>query len=90
MPEDASVTATTWYTTALSQRETLYDVRYSSRAHMLETQYVVLDVAADSDYQKYATKGKRDGLKNLVRLLEENGYERWDEKENVLVIYRKG
>lgn len=90
VPEDASVTATTWYTTALSQRETLYDVRYSSRAHMLETQYVVLDVAADSDYQKYATKGKRDGLKNLVRLLEENGYERWDEKENVLVIYRKG
>ena len=89
VPEDASVTATTWYTTALSQRETLYDVRYSSREHMLQTQYVVLDVAADSDYQKYATKGKRDGLEHLVRLLEENGYERCDAIENVLVIYRK-
>ena len=42
IPDDASVTATTFYTTALSQRKILYDVHYSSKEHLLDTQYVVL------------------------------------------------
>ncbi len=89
IPEGASVTATTFYTSFLSQRETLYDVRYSSPQHLLETQYVVLHVSADDDYRQYAQGGENDGFVNLVRLLEENGYVPFQSIENVLVIYRK-
>ncbi|MGN1025217.1 MAG: DUF2079 domain-containing protein [Faecousia sp.] len=89
IPEGASVTASTFYTTFLSQRETLYDVRYSSPRHLLETQYVVLHVSADGDYKQYAQGGESDGFENLVRLLEENGYTQYRSIENVLVIYQK-
>ena len=89
IPDEASVTATTFYTTYLSQRETLYDVRYSSLEHMLETQYVVLKISADSDFKKYAVNGEGNGFENLVNLLEENGYEPYKSIEDILVIYRK-
>ena len=89
IPEGASVTASTFYTTFLSQRERLYDVRYSSPQHLLETQYVVLHVSADGDCKQYAQSGENDGFENLVRLLEENGYVRYKSIEGILVIYRK-
>ena len=89
IPEGASVTASTFYTTFLSQRERLYDVRYSSPQHLLETQYVVLHVSADGDYKQYAQDGENNGFENLVRLLEENGYTQYRSVENVLVIYQK-
>lgn len=89
IPDGASVTATTFYTTYLSQREILYDVRYCSLEHMLETQYVVLKISADSDFKKYATNGEGNGFENLVNLLEENGYEPYMSIEDILVIYRK-
>ena len=90
IPEDASVTATTFYTTHLSQRETLYDVRYCSQEHMLETEYVVLKLSASSDYKKYATGGKDNGFENLIILLEKNRYSEYAALDNVLVIYKKG
>lgn len=83
IPENASVTATTFYTTFLSQRETLYDVRYSSKEHLLETEYVVLNVSASSDFEKYG------GFENLVNLLKQQGYTLFAELENTLVIYQK-
>ena len=89
IPEGASVTASTFYITFLSQRERLYDVRYSSPQHLLETQYVVLHVSADGDYKQYAQDGESNGFENLVRLLEENGYTQYRSVENVLVIYQK-
>ena len=89
IPDGASVTATTLYTTYLSQREILYDVRYCSLEHMLETQYVVLKISADSDFKKYAVNGEGNGFENLVNLLEENGYEPYMSIEDILVIYRK-
>ena len=89
IPDGASVTATTFYTTYLSQRETLYDVRYCSLEHMLETQYVVLKISADSDFKKYAVNEEGNGFENLVKLLEENGYEPYMSIEDILVIYRK-
>ena len=88
--DGASVTATTFYTTHLSQRETLYDVRYCSKEHLLETEYVVLKLSASSDYKKYATGGKDNGFENLVILLEKNGYSEYAALDNVLVIYKKG
>ena len=89
IPYGASVTATTFYTTHLSQRETLYDVRYCSKEHLLETEYVVLKLSANSDYKKFATGGKDNGFDNLVKLLEENGYTEYQSLDNVLVIYHK-
>ena len=89
IPDGASVTATTFYTTYLSQREILYDVRYCSLEHMLKTQYIVLKISADSDFKKYAANGKDNGFMNLVNLLEENGYETYKSIEDILVIYRK-
>ena len=90
IPDGASVTATTFYTTHLSQRETLYDVRYCSKEHLLETEYVVLKLSASSDYKKYATGGKDNGFENLIILLEKNGYSEYAVLDNVLVIYKKG
>ena len=90
IPDGASVTATTFYTTHLSQREVLYDVRYCSQEHMLETEYVVLKLSANSDYKKYATGGKDNGFDNLVSLLKKNGYCEYTSLDNVLVIYKKG
>lgn len=89
IPDGASVTATTFYTMYLSQRETLYDVRYCSLEHMLKTQYVVLRISADSDFKMYAVNGEGNGFENLVNLLEENGYEPYKSIGDTLVIYRK-
>lgn len=83
LPEKASVTATTFYTAHLSQREVLYDVRYSSKEHMLSTDYIVLSVREESSYTAYG------GFDGLTALLEENGYQVFTELEDVLVIYQK-
>lgn len=87
IPDDASVTATTFYTTALSQRKILYDVHYSSKEHLLDTQYVVLTRARESSYDHYASLGQDNGFDNLIKLLKENGYRLWKEIPDVLVIY---
>ena len=89
IPDEASVTAATFYTTYLSQREILYDVRYCSTEHMLQTQYIVLKASADSDYIEYAAYGEGNGFENLVNLLTENGYTPYTSVEDVLVVYRK-
>ncbi len=89
IPKEAPVTATTFYTAHLSQRDILYDVQYCSREHLLEMEYVVLSVSSVNPYKKYATGGKDNGYENLVALLEEEGYEVFQSIPSVLVIYRK-
>lgn len=79
IPEEASVAATTFYTTFLSQRETLYDIRYASREHLLSAEFIVLGLSAD--YERYS------GLENLLTLLEHNGYTLLDQLEGELLIY---
>ena len=83
IPENASVTATTFYTTQLSQREILYDIQYCSRDHMLSTEYVALNIKSTGSYKKYGS------FENVVKLLQENGYVLFAEKKGTLVIYRK-
>lgn len=90
IPDNSSVTATTFYTTHLSQRTIVYDVRYCSKEHLLETEYVVLKVNSNSDCEKYATDGMDNGYENLVKLLEESGYRKYGVVDDVLVIYYKG
>ena len=83
VPEDASVATVTFYTTYLSQRDILYDLRYCATEHILEAEYVVLKVTSDADYQRHG------GYENVVRLLEKNGYTISHQHGNVLVIYEK-
>lgn len=82
IPGDASVTAFTFYTTYLSQRDIIYDVDYSSPRHMLETDYVVLDVRPYYQYKQYG------GLDTVRSILENNDYTIFTELPGVLVIYR--
>ncbi|MBO5954102.1 MAG: DUF2079 domain-containing protein [Oscillospiraceae bacterium] len=89
IPGDASVSATTFYTTYLSQREDLYDIRYSSTKHILETEYVAVSVTAESCLKKYATMGENNGFENFVKLLKRNGYTLFAELPGTLVIYQK-
>ncbi len=87
VPKDASVATTTFYTTYLSQRDVIYDIRYCSRAHLLETEYVVLNKSS-ADYGKYASYGQSNGFENIIKLLEDNGYKMQVSSGNV-VIYQK-
>ena len=89
VPEHASVAATTFYTTHLSQREVLYDVKYCSRDHLLQTEYVVLKPSEAGSYKKYATGGEENGYDNLLELLRENGYTEYASCQNAVIIFRK-
>ena len=89
IPEEAAVTASTFYTVELSQRQRIYDLGYASREHLLESEFVVIDPRRASLHNKYATPGKDDGLENLQILLHRMGYERWATVEGRLYIYRK-
>ena len=88
IPDGASVSATTFYTTYLSQREILYDVRYAKEEHILSTEYVALNMRSAGDYEKYAT-GSRNGFEVFTELLEENGYRVIYQWEDRIVIYQK-
>ncbi len=89
IPENATVTASTFYTVELSQRQIIYDLGYASREQLLESEYVVIDPQRASLNNKYATLGKDNGLENLLGLLHGMGYERVAAVENCLYIYRK-
>lgn len=89
IPENASVSATTFYTAYLSQREQLYDIRYSSQAHILDTEYVVFSISGESDYQQYANENTENGRENFVHFLEENGYVPWLDNGNQLIVWKK-
>lgn len=88
VPEDASVAATTFYTTYLSQRDILYDVRYASKDHIFSCEYVVLGVTDKHSYKPYAVNGEQ-GYENFCDLVLANGYEKIAEYEGRLEIYQK-
>ena len=88
IPDEASVAATTYYTTYLSQRDVLYDIRYGSREHVLSCEYIALGVTDTNGLKKYAVNGER-GYENFVALLESEGYVKIAEYEGKLEIYRK-
>lgn len=89
IPEDARVTANTLYAAYLSQRETLYVLRYASTEHLLESEYVVLKPGYAVDFTRFAANGADDGYENLIKLLEEQGYTQCQSIENTLVIYHR-
>lgn len=83
IPADASVAATTFYTVHLSDREVLYDVKYCSREHLLDAQYVALHVTSTTDYSSYG------GYQGLVDILTANGYTLFHSVGNYLAIYQR-
>lgn len=87
VPEDASVTAATFYTVPLSQRELLYDIRYTTREHILETDYVVVRPSSTGDFKQFNSPGQTDGYDNLTVFLEKNGYTCILEQGTALAIF---
>lgn len=86
VPDDASVAATTFYTTYLSCRETLYDVQYASAEHVLQCEYVVIKCGAN--FKSYAGAPWRDEA-GFLQWLADNGYELIDELGTVAQMYQK-
>ncbi len=89
IPEDASVAATTYYTTHLSDREVLYDIKHSSKEHILECEYVAIAKNSESALKKYATDDL-GGFEAFIDLLADKGYELFHSLDGVLLIYRRG
>ena len=89
IPENASVTAPTFCTTFLSQRNILYDLRYCSLEHLLESDYVVIKLSSEGDYRKFSSGERNDGLSNLIKLLGQNGFHLKSMIVDELVIYHK-
>ena len=83
IPADASVAATTFYTTHLSQRKVLYDVQYCTPEHLLSAEYVALNIGSASNFKKYG------GYEGLVALLERSGYTLYAERPGTLTIWHK-
>lgn len=87
VPDDASVTAHTYYVVPLSDRKDLYDVRYCSLQQILETEYVVLRADFSSDFRRYAAN-EDDGYAALARILKSRGYEQIHENGSLVIYYR--
>ena len=70
-----------------NQAETLYDLRYCSMDHLLESEYVVLEPSRTADFRNYV-KGEEDGYENLQQILASNGYV-IKEAADEIVVYHK-
>ena len=79
IPEDASVAASTFYTTTLSQREILYDIRYCTQEHLLSCDYVAV---AEGSKNRFSQE-------SFDKFLIGEGYVLFDEIPGVLKIYCK-
>ena len=88
VPDDASVAATTYYTTHLSGRDTLYDIRYASKEHIFSCEYIALGVKSTHSYKPYAEGGER-GYENFRDLILAEGYEKIAEYAGQTEIYKK-
>lgn len=84
IPEDASVAATTFYTTQLSNRPVLYDTKYCTQEHLLSCQYIAL--SHSGDFSPYEQEDQ-DGMENLTALLLSQGYTIYRQIPDVLTIY---
>ncbi len=85
VPDDASVTATTFYSTYLSQREILHDVRYSSDENIFKTEYVVVNPTETRNFTRYGASG----YLLFERRLLSQGYEKVNAYGDSLVIFKK-
>ena len=84
VPKDASVAATTFFTTALSSRDIIYDVGHCTKEHLLSVEYVVVNPTDEEALGKYVS-----GDLTFDELMGENGYEMVLTLDNAVVIYSK-
>lgn len=84
--KDATVAATTFYTTYLSDRAVLYDVQYTSPEHILECEYVV--IAWNADFRSYEGGGWYD-REGFITFLTNNGYALEDQIPEVMQLYKR-
>lgn len=89
IPQEAAVAAATFYTTHLSSRDILYDVKYCTQEHLLAAEYVVLDPSVAGDYKQYTEEPGENGYENLRTVLEEQGYLLQSSVNTKLEIYHK-
>ena len=89
IPKEAPVASATFYTTHLSARDVLYDIKYCTREHLMDAAYVVLDPGVSGDFKKYADEEGENGYENLRALLEEQGYDLQSSVGTKLEIYYK-
>ena len=89
IPQNAAVASATFYTTHLSARDVLYDIKYCTREHLMDAEYVVLDPGVSGDFKKYADEEGENGYENLRALLEEQGYDLQSSVGTKLEIYYK-
>lgn len=90
LPEEASITATSTYACYLSQRSTLYSLRYVPPEQLLSCEYVVLDPRSSAEFESYSSGTSEDGLFNFIQLLVSHGYENIETLDQCLLIYRNG
>lgn len=88
IPEKSSVAATTFYTAYLSNRPELYDIRYGSTEHILNCEYVVINVNESSTFKRFSVD-ETNGEKDFVELLLRNGYVLEKTLDGVIEVYRK-
>ena len=89
IPNDATVSATTFYTTYLSSREVIYDVEYCTKEHLFESEFIVLGSPKSISYNNYSTYGKNNGYENLIAQLKRWGYSEYATIEDTLVIWHR-
>lgn len=89
VPSEASVAATTFYTTYLSERDEIYDIRYSSDSHVFNCDYIVINVNESASFKKYANVQTETGIEAFWHLLEKNNYYCEFKLEGILEIYKK-
>ena len=89
IPKDASVCASTFYTTYLSQRETVYDLRYASREHLLCSDYIVIDPTDTTSYKDFSPGNEEADFAALLSLLQSEGYTKIVTVEDTLLIFQK-
>lgn len=83
IPEDVSVAATTFYTTYLSRRDILYDVKYASLDHILGCEYLALNPGEEATFQRFG------GYDRFLTTLREAGYEQIAEYGDICVVFRR-
>lgn len=88
VPQDASVTASTFFVPHLSQRTELYTLRDASAEHIRGSEYVVLKVGAEFDYARFSNDADPVGYDTCRSELERVGFRLCYELEGQVLIYQ--
>ena len=89
IPDDKSVAASTFFTTRLSDRDKLYDVKHSKIEYVLDCDYIFVDYGETECFKRYKTTTDSDGYTCFKKLVLENGYVLSDLSSYGIDIYVK-